>query len=71
MKMAIEKELYTVAEVAEKLLCSTKHIYRKIDTGELAAMQLGERMLRITKEDLDELLRVKKEEGLSIQKARM
>ena len=50
-----EKYLY-VYSVAKQLNCSKKHIYKLIQDGELKAIRLGTRALRITESSLKNFL---------------
>ncbi len=44
--------------VARILNCSCKHVYRLIQQGDLDAVRVGARQFRVTRDSLDELLRV-------------
>jgi len=46
-------KLLTVDEVAEILRVSPSSVYRRIQAGELPAVKLGHRQVRIKQEDLD------------------
>ena len=50
-----EKYLY-VNSVAKRLNCSKKHIYKLIQDGEIKAIRLGARALRITESSLREFI---------------
>ena len=50
------KEFFTVGDVASLLGCSLRTIYRLIDNGTLKAVNLGERMTRIKRSDLYEVM---------------
>ena len=41
---------YSAKRVAELLCCSTRHVYKLIEAGELAAFMIGTRGLRIRRE---------------------
>ena len=56
---SIEKEVLTPKEVAEYLRVDLRTIYRKIKKGQIPAMKLGLRFIRIKKEDLDKLFALK------------
>ncbi|MCP4521804.1 MAG: helix-turn-helix domain-containing protein [Cytophagales bacterium] len=58
------KEILTVKEVARLLECSTKTIYRLIDKGTIKAVNLSNRMTRIKRDEIDEILRPKQEKEL-------
>ena len=45
--------LLTVAQIAVRLGVSERHIYRLIDAGELAAVLVGKRALRVSSEALE------------------
>jgi len=47
------EKLLTVDEVAEILRVSPSTVYRRIQAGELPAVKLGHRQVRIKREDLD------------------
>ena len=47
------EKLLTVDEVAEILRVSPSTVYRRIQAGELPAVKLGHRQVRIKQEDLD------------------
>jgi len=47
------EKLLTVDEVAEILRVSPSTVYRRIQAGELPAIKLGHRQVRIKQEDLD------------------
>jgi excisionase family DNA binding protein len=50
-----EKYLY-VNSVAKRFNCSKKHIYKLIQDGEIKAIRLGTRALRITESSLKQFL---------------
>jgi excisionase family DNA binding protein len=56
----IEKKILTPKEVAEYLGTDLRTVYRKIKKGQIPAMKLGLRFIRIKKEDLDSLFMVRK-----------
>ncbi len=47
-----------VSAVARLLSCCRKHVYRLIQQGDLEAVRVGSRQFRVTRESLDDLLRV-------------
>ncbi len=47
------EKLLTVDEVAEILRVSPSTVYRRIQAGELPAIKLGHRQVRVRQEDLD------------------
>jgi excisionase family DNA binding protein len=55
-------DVFTIAEVAERLKCSQSTVYSLVDRGELAAINLGSssrRTLRFTQESLAAYLQTK------------
>lgn len=50
------KEFLTVRDVSKLLGCSLRTAYRLIDNGTLKAVNLGERMTRVKRSDIDTLL---------------
>ena len=57
------QELYTVREVARELKVSRQTVWRWIALGQLPALRLGNRIFRVTGEDLENF---KKESTASI-----
>lgn len=55
LKILREKEILTVKEVAALLNCSEKSIYRNINNGYIKAVNLGSRLTRIKRSDIEEL----------------
>ena len=51
------KELLTVKEVSVLLRCSKKTIYRNIKNGNIKATNLGKRITRIKRADIDDLFK--------------
>ena len=51
------KELLTVKEVSVLLRCSKKTIYRNIKNGNIKATNLGKRITRIKRADIDGLFK--------------
>ncbi|MEM1136396.1 MAG: helix-turn-helix domain-containing protein [Bacteroidota bacterium] len=51
------KDILTVPEVAVLLNCSRHTIYRLIKSGTLKAVNLGDRMTRVSKKDVEALLK--------------
>ena len=49
------KDFLTVREVANLLNCSVRTIYYNIESGNLKAVNLGERITRVKRSDLDKL----------------
>jgi excisionase family DNA binding protein len=41
----VDKRLYNVPEVAEALRVHSSHVYRMLDSGELASIKIGKRRL--------------------------
>lgn len=56
MKSTERKRFYRVKEAAEVLNCSTRTVYRLIDTGELLAFRIRS-SLRVSIESIDEYIR--------------
>lgn len=55
--MERQKEQYFyVNRVAEKLNCSKRHVYNLINSGQLKAVKIGTRALRIPESSLNEFL---------------
>lgn len=48
-----ERELMTVAEVAEYLRCSERFVRSKIYAGEIPSHRLGKKILRIRRVDVE------------------
>lgn len=48
--------LMTVAQVAEALQCSERHVYNIIKAGELPARRLGRKMIRVEPDDLEDFI---------------
>jgi len=49
------KKILTVQEVASLLSCSKKTVYRFINRGTIDAVNLGDRLTRIKRSDIDKL----------------
>jgi len=49
------KDFLTVKEVASLMNCSIKSIYRSINTGKINSINLGERIIRVKRSDIDKL----------------
>lgn len=49
------KKILTVEEVASLLSCSKKSVYRFINNGTIDAVNLGDRLTRIKRSDIDKL----------------
>lgn len=49
------KDFLTVKEVATLLSCSVRTVYYKIEQGEIKAVNLGERMTRVRRSDIDSI----------------
>jgi excisionase family DNA binding protein len=52
-----ETPLLTPKDVAERLVISPDSVRRLVERGELAAIRVGERRLRFTREDVADLAR--------------
>ncbi|PKQ44024.1 hypothetical protein CSW08_15495 [Confluentibacter flavum] len=52
-----EKEILTVKEAAALLNCSTRSLYRHINDGQIKAANLGNRLTRIKRSDIDWLFK--------------
>jgi len=50
------KDFLTAKDVSQLLGCSVRTIYRLIDAGQIKATNLGERLTRIKRTDIDSLL---------------
>jgi len=50
-----EKYLY-VSTVAQRLQCSNQHVYGLINSGELEAVRIGKRAIRVTETSLNRFL---------------
>ncbi len=59
LKILNEKEILTVKETAVLLNCSVKSIYRSIKDGQIKATNLGNRLIRIKRSDIDDLFKTK------------
>lgn len=55
------KEFLTVREVATLLSCSVRSVYYNIESGKIKAVNLGERMTRIKRSDIDKLFQRQEE----------
>ena len=49
------KQILTVKEVATLLNCSNRSVYRYIDTGIIEAFNVGERLTRVKRSNIDKL----------------
>jgi excisionase family DNA binding protein len=49
------KEFLTVREVAQLLNCSIRSVYYYIDSGIITAVNLGQRMTRVKRSEIDKL----------------
>lgn len=56
MKEKTADRWLTVQSVAETLGCSDKYVYQLIQQGDLRAMKLGERALRVSDESLQKFI---------------
>lgn len=56
-KILNEKEFLTVKEMAVLLSCSVKSIYRSIKDGQIKVTNLGDRLTRIKRSDIDDLFK--------------
>ena len=57
MSITTDHDLLTVAEAAARLRVTTRFIRLLIADGELPAMRLGRRAIRLRRDDVDHLLR--------------
>ena len=55
------KRLLRPDEVAEKLQCTKRHVYNLISRGELRALSIGDRGLRVDVKDLDGFIEKRKQ----------
>jgi len=53
------KKYLHVQHVAERLDCSSKRVYEMIQNGELEAIRIGPRGIRVAVEDLDNFIAVR------------
>jgi excisionase family DNA binding protein len=65
-----EALFYSPAEIAKVLGCSRKQIYRKIASGELLALAIGPRSLRVPRDELDRWLELQTAQAKSAQQTR-
>lgn len=49
------KEFLTVRDVAQLLNCSIRSVYYYIDSGTISAVNLGQRMTRVKRSEIDKL----------------
>ena len=56
MTQITQEKLFTPAEIAEKLGMTRENVYRMIKAGELHAIKLSPRRVRIPERSLEELL---------------
>ena len=59
-KATVEKEFFSIAEVAEHLDVNARTIRRWIDNGDMVAHRFG-RQLRISRADLEAFVRIRRE----------
>ncbi|EKF55620.1 DNA-binding domain-containing protein [Galbibacter marinus] len=57
LKVLNEKEVLTVKEVATLLNCSVRSVYRHINNGTIKAVNLGHRLTRVKRSDIDDLFK--------------
>jgi len=57
MTISTDHELLTVTEAAERLRVTTRFIRMLIAEGRLPALRLGRRLIRLRRDDVDDLLR--------------
>lgn len=55
------KEFLTVREVAQLLNCSVRSAYYYIESGTISAVNLGQRMTRVKRSDIDKLFQTRTE----------
>ena len=55
--MALDKEFYTVRELAQLLSVNPMTVYRMVDRGELPVYIIGGRAKRFRKQDIEEYLK--------------
>lgn len=55
MEQLKAKEFLTVREVAQLLSCSVRSVYYYIENGTIAAVNLGQRMTRVKRSEIDDL----------------
>ena len=59
LKILNVKELLTVKEVALLLNCSERTIYRYIENRKIKAVNLGNRLIRVKRVDIDKLYAIR------------
>ena len=57
MEVIKSKEFLTVREVSQLLNCSVRTAYNYIDSGTIKAVNLGQRMTRIKRSEIDSLFK--------------
>ncbi|WP_435139054.1 helix-turn-helix transcriptional regulator [Formosa sp. A9] len=57
LRILKEKEIFTVKEVALLLNCSKRTVYRNIMEGKLKAINLGDRLTRVKRSDIEMLFK--------------
>ena len=57
LKVLNEKEVLTVKEVATLLNCSVRSVYRYINSGHIKATNLGSRLTRVKRSDINVLFK--------------
>jgi excisionase family DNA binding protein len=57
------KEFLTVKNIATLLNCSIRSVYYNIENGKIKAINLGERIIRVKRSDIDKLFDQSKEYG--------
>jgi excisionase family DNA binding protein len=55
MEVLKAKEFLTVREVAQLLNCSVRSVYYQIEDGTIKATNLGQRLIRVKRSNIDNL----------------
>jgi excisionase family DNA binding protein len=55
MELVKAKEFLTVKEVSQLLNCSVRTVYNYIDNGNISAVNLGQRLTRVKRSEIDKL----------------
>ena len=65
-EMANERDLLTIADVADHLGCARSYAYRLVQTGEIPSLKIG-KLRRIMGQDFDSYIeRLRREQGLPL-----
>jgi len=61
--MQVQPQVLTLREVQAELRLADRTLRRLVATGELPVIRLGQRVLRVRREDLDRYLRARSQGG--------